>query len=163
MSSHSSKSAALSVLARSWFVTVLRHSAFRYLLIGGATFLIDLGLLAVLHEVLGWALWLSTGTAFLATFVFNYSLQRTFSFGSRSAHGNALAKYLTLLAFNTVATIVIVWLVDQTGWGWGIGKIAATVATTAWNYFVFRYWVFAPGTQNVVDAPRTDESRPQTY
>lgn len=159
MSSHGSKGAALSPPTR-WFVYVFRHIAFRYLLIGGATFLIDLGLLAVLHEVLGWALWLSTGTAFLATFVFNYSLQRTFSFGSRSAHGSTLAKYLTLLAFNTVATIGIVWLIDQTGWGWGIGKIAATVVTTAWNYFVFRYWVFSEGPQNAVNVARTENSQP---
>ena len=143
-------------------MSVFRHSAFRYLLIGGATFLIDLGLLAMLHQVLDWPLWLATGTAFLATFVFNYSLQRTFSFSSRAAHGNTLAKYLTLLAFNTGATILIVWLIDQTGWGWGIGKVAATVATTTWNYFVFRYWVFAPGPRAAAQAPNSDETQTQT-
>ncbi|WP_166788529.1 GtrA family protein [Cryobacterium sp. TMS1-13-1] len=143
-------------------MSVFRHSAFRYLLIGGATFLIDLGLLAMLHQVLDWPLWLATGTAFLATFVFNYSLQRTFSFSSRAAHGNTLAKYLTLLAFNTGATILIVWLIDQTGWGWGIGKVAATVATTTWNYFVFRYWVFAPGPRAAAQAPNSDETQAQT-
>ncbi|MDH6235946.1 putative flippase GtrA [Cryobacterium sp. CG_9.6] len=107
------------------------------------SFLIDIGLLGLFHQVLGWKLWLATASAFLLTFAFNYSLQRAFSFGSRAGHGRTLVKYLILLSFNTLATVGIVWLVDLTGLGWGIGKITATIVTTAWNYFVFRYWVFA--------------------
>jgi len=129
--------------ARIKLMSILNHSGFRYLIIGGSTFLIDIGLLYILHQMLSWPLWIATGTAFLATFVFNYTLQRTFSFGSASAHGTTLAKYVALLAFNTLATVAIVWLVDRNGWGWGIGKIVATVVTTGWNYFVFKYWVFA--------------------
>ncbi|SEN95076.1 Putative flippase GtrA (transmembrane translocase of bactoprenol-linked glucose) [Cryobacterium luteum] len=106
--------------------------------------MIDIGLLALFHEALAWPLWLATATAFLASFVFNYCLQRAFSFGSQGAHGNTLAKYVTLLAFNTLATIGIVALLDLTDFGWGTGKIVATVVTTAWNYAAYRYWVFAP-------------------
>jgi putative flippase GtrA len=124
--------------------TVVNHSGTRYLVIGGASFLIDFGLLAVLHQFLSWPLWLATGSAFLASFVFNYSLQRTFSFGSNAKHAGTLVKYVLLLGFNTLATIGIVAMVDQTTLGWGWGKIAATVVTTAWNYFAYRFWVFAP-------------------
>jgi putative flippase GtrA len=124
--------------------TLVNHSAFRYLLIGGLSFLLDVGLLALFHEILGWPLWLATATAFLSSFVFNYGLQRAFSFGSEGTHTRTLAKYLALLAFNTLATIGIVALVDLTDLGWGTGKIVATVVTTAWNYAAYRYWVFAP-------------------
>lgn len=119
------------------------HSALRYLFIGGVSFLIDIGLLALFYEVFGWQLWVSTGSAFLLTFVFNYSLQRAFSFESQAAHGRTLMRYLVLLGVNTLATIGIVWIVDLTALGWGAGKISATIITTVWNYFVFRYWVFA--------------------
>ncbi|MFO7690439.1 MAG: GtrA family protein [Cryobacterium sp.] len=132
-------------------MNVSRHSGFRYLLIGVISFLIDIGLLALFREMLDWPLWLATGSAFLLTFIFNYSLQRAFSFGSDAGHGRTLLKYLTLLAFNTVATIGIVWLVDATGLGWGVGKVVATVITTGWNYFVFRYWIFAQ--RRADDAP----------
>jgi putative flippase GtrA len=128
---------------RSWVRTIAHHSGFRYLVVGGASFVIDFGLLAVLFQVLDWPLWLATGTAFLTSFVFSYFMQRAFSFSSESPHASTLVKYLTLLAFNTLATIGIVALVDLTGWGWGAGKISATVITTAWNYFAYRYWVFA--------------------
>ncbi|TFD32752.1 GtrA family protein [Cryobacterium sp. TMT1-62] len=121
----------------------VNHSAMRYLVIGGASFLIDFGLLALFFQAFAWPLWLATGAAFLISFVFNYLLQRAFSFSSQATHATALSKYLFLLAFNTAATIGIVWLIDMTGWGWGAGKVVATIITTGWNYFVYRYWVFA--------------------
>lgn len=144
-------------------IGVLRHSGFRYLLIGGASFIIDFALLALLYQLAGWPIWLATGTAFLTSFVFNYALQRSFSFGSDASHLHTLVRYLCLLAFNTLATIAIVWLIERGGWGWELGKIAATVTTTVWNYFVFKYWVFprsademgADGTGN--DEPDADE------
>ena len=127
----------------SGFRSFVNHSATRYLVIGGASFLIDFGLLAIFFQGFGWPLWLATGAAFLMSFVFNYLLQRAFSFSSQATHAIALVKYLSLLAINTAATIGIVWLIDSTSWGWGAGKIVATVITTGWNYFVYRYWVFA--------------------
>ena len=131
--------------------SVTGHSTFRYLLVGGASFLIDFGLLALLHTALGWPLWIATGTAFFTSSVFNYAMQRSFSFGSTENHLSTLVKYLALLAFNTVATIAMVWLVDLGGLGWGVGKVAATIITTGWNYFAFKYWVFR--------SPNDDSSR----
>lgn len=119
------------------------HSAVRYLIAGGLSFLVDFGILALLHAVLGWPTWLAAGTSFLISFAFTYSIQRVFSFGSRAPHGRALIKYTLLVAANTVATTVIVALVDQSSLSWAGGKIIATIVTTVWNYFAYRYWVFA--------------------
>jgi hypothetical protein len=80
---------------------------------------------------------------FIVSFAFTYSIQRWFTFGSQTPHGPALVKYTILVAFNTVATAAIVGLIDLTPAGWVVGKVVATVATTVWNYFVYRYWVFA--------------------
>lgn len=118
------------------------HSAVRYLLTGGAAFLVDLGLLALFREVIGWPTWLAAGVAFVLSFAFTYTMQRWFTFGSHAPHGAALVKYTTLVVFNTVATSAIVALVDLTEAGWVTGKVLATIATTAWNYFAYRYWVF---------------------
>lgn len=120
-----------------------RGSAVRYLVAGGAAFLVDLGLLALLRNVLGWPTWLAAAVAFLLSFAFTYTVQRYFTFGSRAPHGVAILKYAALVAFNTVATAVIVALIDATAAGWIAGKVVATVATSIWNYFIYRYWVFA--------------------
>lgn len=120
------------------------HSAVRYLVAGGLSFIVDFGILALLHEVLAWPVWLASGTSFLLSFAFTYSIQRYFSFSSRTPHGRALVRYTILVAFNTLATIVIVSLVNVSPLSWAGGKVIATVVTTAWNYFAYRYWVFAP-------------------
>lgn len=120
-----------------------RRSALKYLIAGGLGFLVDFGLLALLHQVLGWPTWLAAGVAFAASFLFTYAMQRNFTFESEAPHGWALLKYSALVAFNLLATAGIVALIDQTPAGWVTGKVAATAVTTLWNYFAYRYWVFA--------------------
>jgi len=131
-------------------------SALRYLIAGGVAFLFDFGMLALFRQVWGWPTWIAAGTAFVLSFAFTYTIQRVFSFGSDAPHGRALLRYTLLVVFNTLATAAIVALVDLTPAGWAVGKVAATVATTVWNYFVYRFWVFAP---NRTDTPttRTDD------
>jgi putative flippase GtrA len=127
---------------------LLGHSAVKYLLTGGAAFLLDLGLLALFKQVFDWPTGVAAGTAFLLSFAFTYTAQRYFTFGSSAPHGSALVKYTLLVGFNTLATAGIVALIDQVGAGWLIGKIIATTVTTVWNYFAYRYWVFADQNHN---------------
>jgi putative flippase GtrA len=115
----------------------------RYLFAGGLSFLVDFGILALLHEVFGWPVWLASGVSFLVSFAFTYTIQRYFSFSSRTPHGRALIRYTILVIFNTLATVAIVSLVNVSPLSWAGGKVIATVVTTTWNYFAYRYWVFA--------------------
>ncbi|TFC36636.1 GtrA family protein [Cryobacterium sp. TMT2-14] len=131
------------VARQSAFGRIVRHSAVRYLVAGGLAFLVDIGILALLREVLVWPLWLATGVAFLLSFFFTYSIQRYFSFESSAAHGVALLKYAALVGFNTIAVVFIVTLINPTPLGWLGGKVIATGLSTVWNYFAYRYWVFA--------------------
>lgn len=131
--------APVGLVARIW-----RNSAFRYLLAGGTAFLVDAGLLAIFREVFGWPVWASAGTAFVLSFFFTYFVQRVFAFGSDLPHGKALFRYIVLVAFNTLATMGIVSLVALTPLGWFVGKVIATGATTVWNFFIYRAWVFPP-------------------
>ena len=131
---------------------VLSHSAVRYLVAGGAAFLVDFGLLWLLSEGAGWPLWLATGTAFLLSFFFTYTVQRVFAFESQSPHGVAILKYALLVAFNTVASVGIVALFEATGPGWAVGKVVSTIVLVIWNYFAYRYWVFAGPTPRETSA-----------
>jgi putative flippase GtrA len=126
-----------------WHVRVRQNSGLRYLFAGGVAFLVDVGVLALLKNVLDWPLWLATGAAFLLSFFFTYTIQRIFSFGSNAPYGVALFKYTMLVVVNTLATVAIVSLIDQTVLGWLGGKVVATALSTVWNYFAYRYWVFA--------------------
>lgn len=138
----------LSPLAR-----LFSSSVVRYLIAGGLSFLVDFGLLALLHTVFDWPVWLATGVAFLVSFAFTYTIQRMFSFMSRAPHGRALVRYTILVAFNTLATVGIVSLVDASVLGWAGGKVIATIVTTVWNYFAYKYWVFAFDRRDVAAPP----------
>lgn len=133
---------------------LLGHSAVRYLLVGGCAFLFDAGLLALFREVFHWPVWVSAGAAFLLSFFFTYSLQRAFSFQSELPHGQALIRYIVLVAFNTLATMGIVSIIAVTPLGWIGGKVIATALTTVWNYFVYRWWVFPPAKVESVESAR---------
>ena len=122
---------------------LLDWSAVRYLIAGGVAFLFDFGMLWLFREVFGWPTWVAAGSAFVLSFAFTYTIQRVFSFGSDAPHGRTLLRYTLLVLFNTFATAGIVALIDLTPAGWALGKVVATVMTTIWNYFVYRFWVFA--------------------
>ena len=119
------------------------HSAVRYLLVGGFCFVVDVALLWLAHDVLGVPLAIATPVSFLASFAVTYTLQRVVAFASDSKVVPSVARYTALVVFNTLATTGIVWAIDEAGAGWLLGKVVAVVATTVWNYFAYRYWVFA--------------------
>ncbi|MET4782131.1 GtrA family protein [Glaciihabitans sp. UYNi722] len=127
------------------------HSLFRYGMVGGLSFIVDFGLVWLLHVATGWPLWLATACAFIASFGVNYTLQRLFSFSSRARHGGALVRYSILVAANTVFTVALVSLFDTTIVGWGWGKVIATILTTVGNYFAYRMWIFPPHRNNTKD------------
>ena len=127
----------------SFLTTFFRNSLIRYLIAGGLSFLVDFGLLALLHEGLRWPTWIATAVAFVVSFAFTYSVQRFFAFGANAPHGPAILKYAALVVFNLVATTIMVSAIDLSAITWAGGKAIATVVTTIWNYFVYKYWVFA--------------------
>lgn len=126
------------------------RSVLRYLFAGGLAFLVDFGMLAAFRLILGWPASVAAAVAFLLSFAFTYTVQRRIGFVSRVPHGPALVRYAVLVAVNTVATSVIVALIDQTAAGWGIGKVVATAVTTVTNYVVYRWWVFAGDSEDAV-------------
>lgn len=130
---------AMLMLGRIWSL-----SSVRYLVVGGFAFLFDVGLLWLLHEGLKIPLAISTPVAFLASFAVTYTLQRTIAFRADTGVAPSVLRYAGLVLFNTLATTGIVWGWAALGGPWLVGKVFAVVATTVWNYFAYRYWVFTP-------------------
>lgn len=119
------------------------RSAVRYLVVGGFCFAVDFGLLWLLYRGFHVPLAIATPVAFLTSFVVTYTLQRVVSFASDARVIPSAGRYTALVIVNTLATTGIVWLVNRAGGHWMIGKVAAVAITTVWNYFIYRYWVFA--------------------
>ena len=117
-------------------------SVVRFLMVGGLSFALDLGILAILHEIFGVDLWIATPIAFVTSLVFNFLLQRLFTFRATNHRAVSAAKYLLLVVFNIVVSDLIVTGFDAQGWSYVAGKVTATVLTTVWNYLLYRHWIF---------------------
>lgn len=137
----------------------MHTSLFRYLLIGGFSFLVDLGLLALFFQIFGTPLWLATGAGFWGSFFFNYFLQKYFSFNHGGSNLSGVLRYSGLLVVNTLAVMGIVEFFQFVGAGYVVGKVIATVVTTGWNYFIYKHWVFPQ--QKKPKAPAGEIDQPQ--
>ena len=121
---------------------VHRSHLVKFLIVGGLSFAIDLGLLVLLHEAMDVDLWLATPVAFIASLIFNYFVQRSFTFRARSRKGVSMFRYGLLVVFNIFATDIIVNLFDNLALTYAGGKVVATVSTMAWNFFLYKHWIF---------------------
>jgi putative flippase GtrA len=133
---------------------VLDSEIARFIMVGGVSFAIDLGLLMLLHEVFAVDLVIATPIAFLTSLGFNYALQRIFTFRADNGKSVSFIKYCLLVVFNTLAIDVIVNVFDMLGAGYQLGKVVSTIMTTAWNYLLYKHWIFKPG---VLERKQNDE------
>jgi putative flippase GtrA len=122
--------------------SVLDTRLTRFLLVGGLSFAIDFGLLVLLHEGLDVELWIATPIAFIVSLLFNFAMQRSFTFQSTEKRHVSAFKYGLLVVFNVVATDLIVVMIDRAGASYGLGKVVATVCTMTWNFLAYKYWIF---------------------
>ena len=130
-----------------------RH-LFSYLIIGGITVVVDIGLLALLHELYGVRLGVATTVAYCVAVTVNFVLNRTAmsSRGSRGLKQHAL-RYGALVVANFVITLVVVTTAGHLSDGWYlVAKLAVVACSTSWNFLLYRHWVFTP--------PRPPSTRP---
>lgn len=123
----------------------LRRQLFYYLVVGGLTAVVDIGLLALLHESYGVPLGAATTVAFCTAVVVNFLLNRT-AMSSRSSRGltqHAL-RYGSLVVANYVITLAVVTTAGHVGDRYLVAKVAVVAASTSWNFLLYRHWVFTP-------------------
>lgn len=126
---------------------LLRHSAMRYLLVGGLSFALNVVLLNILIVHLRWdPERVAAPAAFLLTFGVAYTLQRVFTFRSEAAVNGSMMRYLVLAGVNTLAQIPLHTLGSALGLGTARRQILATGIITVWNYFAYRHWVYVDRT-----------------
>jgi putative flippase GtrA len=114
-----------------------------YLTLGGVSAGVDLGLLVLLREGTPLPLAACTATAFASSLVVNFSLNRRawVGGGSQGIAGHGL-RYLALVIFNLVLTVVVVTGAAAFGVPYVLAKVGMLGVSTCWNYVLYRTWVF---------------------
>lgn len=125
------------------FRELLRHSAARYVLVGGLSYVTDAGGLWLLHGVAGVPLAAATTVAYAASFAVNFGLNRRVVFPGGRGMGTQLFRYVILVVANYIATMVVVLGLTGAGLNYLAAKTVAVVVIAVANYFLYRHWVFA--------------------
>lgn len=121
--------------------SILRQGV-KYVLVGGGSALLELGLFQVLYEIVGLALAPSNVTATVVATAANFLLNRTVTFNSTSNPARSVALYITLFVCNTLlSTFVISALVGQ-GIPSAVAKVCMQCAVVVWNFVLYRKVIF---------------------
>ncbi len=120
----------------------------RFLVVGGSSAAIDVGLLVGFREFGRLSIPVATTVAFWIALAYNFALNRAWTFrgtdkaGARLV-GGALARYLVVVGVNYVVTLTIVTGGSAMGIPYPIAKVLAIGIGTLYTYLAYERWVFA--------------------
>lgn len=119
------------------------HHFVRYLFVGGSTFIIDFGLLVLLHGKLNVRLPIATSISYWTSVAFNFTLNRWWTFSaseSKKLHKHMLA-YAILLGFNYTFTVIFVSLGSHVV-SYEVAKLLAVLIQTSWTFLIYKNIIF---------------------
>ncbi|HAT33399.1 MAG TPA: GtrA family protein [Janthinobacterium sp.] len=87
----------------------------------------------------------ASGAGYALGAVVNYILNYFFTFQSDKSHGEAAAKYFTLLGIGWCMNTGLMWLLAQRlGWNLWLAQVLVTGIGLIYNFAGSRWWAFKP-------------------
>ena len=119
------------------------HKFIRYIVVGGTTFVIDLGLLILLKLHFHLSIPVATTIAYWTSIIFNFTLNRWWSFNiaEKKNLSKHMFSYLLLLSFNYLFTVIFVSLMSKY-MSFALAKILAVLLSTPWTYIIYKNIIF---------------------
>jgi putative flippase GtrA len=125
---------------------------FFFLIVGGTTFLIDLGVTAFLYNIVHFPAYLASAVGFLSGFFFNFPMNRKKVFKHTNKDKFTLHQqvffYIALSIFNLVTTSLLVEGIVHIGVDITIAKFLVTALIAIWNFLIFKFLVFSKQKNN---------------
>jgi len=117
----------------------------RFALVGLANTVIGYGVILILHYGLGAGDIAANALGYAIGALVSYFLNKTFTFNSRRAHGQALPRFVLGVACAWLVNLAVLKMA-LTLWHWpaAAAQGAAVVAYTLSFYVISRYFVFPP-------------------
>ncbi|MBM3272855.1 glycosyltransferase [Candidatus Kaiserbacteria bacterium] len=117
----------------------------RYLVAGGSSLVVSVGLYAVLVYAFG--MWYVTASvvSFIAGFIVSFVLQKFFAFRDQQGpgQGEQVGAYLALLVFNVAANAAMLsFFVGYIGMDRMLGLLWANFLVAVWNFFIYEKLIF---------------------
>lgn len=103
--------------------------------------MIDISLLVLMHEIVGLSIPIATTIAFWTALLYNFSLNRAWSFGEAKV-STPFVKYLIVVGTNYLVTLAIVTGGVALGVPYGLAKVFAIGFGTLGTFPAYNLWVF---------------------
>lgn len=119
------------------------HNFVRYLIIGGTTFIIDFGLLYVLHTNFSVKIAAATSVAYWVSITYNFLLNRYWTFDiheKRSLQKN-ITTYFCLLIFNYFFALLFVSIFSHLI-NFMLAKAISVLVQMTWTFYLYKYYIF---------------------
>ncbi len=118
----------------------------RYLVAGGAGFLIDYGIFATCHEVFGWHHLLSATIGFICGLVFVYVVSNKWVFTNRKMQHQQVVEFIVFSVIGVIGlllTVLFMWIfTDVCSIHALISKLLTTALVLVWNFGARKYILY---------------------
>ena len=121
----------------------LKTQGISYVLVGGGTALLELGLFQLLYVVAKLPLAPSNVAATVAATLANFLFNRGVTFQSSSNPLRSLVLYLLLFAANTLISTFVISVLVGMGLPSALAKLCMQCCVVVWNFVLYRKVIFA--------------------
>jgi len=145
---------------RQTFRKLLQQTIVRYIFIGGVAYSAELACLWLLIYKAHFSQVAGTAVSFWAGLLISFGLQKTLAFKDYRREKKLLQKqaamYSVLVVWNYGFSLLIVALFAKYQ-PIVVGRTVALIVTTAWNYIIYKHYIFKsedPGEEQKIDTSR---------
>lgn len=119
--------------------------ASKFAIVGVANTLIDMGLFALLTQIMGWGLYLSQVISYSAGVLNSYICNRSWTFATHERFWSpTLVKFIVTNTITLGISTALLWLFhEQLGLVEMLAKCGSVAITLAVNFIINRLWVFS--------------------
>lgn len=125
--------------------SLAEQPAFRYLVVGGVSYLVELATLYVCSEVLSLTAAISVSIGFWIGLLLSFTLQKILSFKNTTSDKEQVAKqvalYALLVLVNYGFTVLFVYAFESV-LSIFVARTIALIITTVWNFFIYKNVIF---------------------
>jgi putative flippase GtrA len=115
----------------------------RYLFVGGTTFIIDFGILFLLHDTLGTTITFATSAGYWISIIYNFLINRhwTFDASERANLKRHISTYMILLVANYFFAVIFIAIMSNFIY-FLVAKALAVIIQMTWTYYLYKNIIF---------------------
>lgn len=123
----------------------LSEQFIRFLFVGGSATILHYAILIALVQSGFAGPVVASSIGFAISALFNYALNRQFTFRSANPHSRAFPRFVTVALTGLAINATLLWIFVKTGLlHYLVAQMLATVGTLLWNFFINKFWTFSP-------------------